>query len=104
MQYANVNAIVKASLECAGYALSWHSLLLLNTNHVRLVEYHELAYSFHVQDFLVGYLERRNTTGFYNIAVVKRNASGKSGVNPADLHLAPLTLSRNQGLQPNNTH
>jgi hypothetical protein len=104
MQYANVNAIVEPSLECAGNTLSWHSLLLLNTNHVRLVEYHELAYSFHVQDFLVGYLERWNTIGIHNTAVVKRNASGKSGVNPADLHLAPLTLCHNQGLQPNNTH
>tara|TARA_S200002703_G_scaffold76822_1_gene66351 strand:+ start:1056 stop:1295 length:240 start_codon:yes stop_codon:yes gene_type:complete len=79
-------------------------VLLLNKNHIRLVKNHELDNFFHVQDFLVGYLERGNTMGIYNIAVVKSNASGKSGVNPADLHFAPLTLSRNQGLQPNNTH
>ncbi|MEK9983780.1 MAG: hypothetical protein VW879_03475 [Opitutae bacterium] len=87
MQYAYVNAIVKSSLERTGHSLPRHSVLLLYKYHVRLMEHHQLDYTFHVQDLLVGYLERGNTMGKQLKPIVESNASVNTGVNPADYHL-----------------
>jgi hypothetical protein len=62
-------------------------VLLLYKHHVRLMEYHQLDNTFHVQDFLVGNLERGNTMGKQLKPIVESNASVNTGVNPADYHL-----------------
>jgi len=54
MQYADVDSIAKASLEGAGYTLPRHGLLLFDKNHLRFMLHQQLAYTFHIQNFLVG--------------------------------------------------
>jgi hypothetical protein len=54
MQYSDVDSVAKASLECAGYTLPRHSLLLLNENHLRFVLHQQLANAFHIQNSFVG--------------------------------------------------